>query len=59
MNAVVSMAKWINPRNQNPAYDQIANLWRAALAKVFVEKAPVQSTLDDLVVEVNEILGDQ
>lgn len=59
MEAVVSMSKWINPRNQHPSYDTIANLWRAALAKVFVEGAPVQSTLDELVVEVNEILEDQ
>jgi len=59
MEAVVSMSQWINPRNQHPAYDQIANLWRAALAKVFVEKAPVQATLDELAAEVNEILADQ
>ena len=59
MESVVSMASWINPRNQHPAYDQIANLWRHALAKVFNEKAPVQDTLDELVTEVNEILEDQ
>ena len=59
MADIVAMSSWINPRNQHPAYDQIANLWRHALAKVCNEKAPVQDTLDELVTEVNEILEDQ
>lgn len=59
MEAVMSMSSWINPRNQNPAYNTIANLWRDSLAKIFVEGAPVQETLDELAVEVTENLEDQ
>ncbi len=59
MEAVMSMSNWINPRNQHPVYDTIANLWRHALAKVFVEGAPVQETLDQLALEVTENLEDQ
>ncbi len=59
MEAVVSMAQWINPRDQHPAYDTIAKLWRDGLASILIEGAPVQDTLDELVEEVNEILEDE
>lgn len=59
MEAVMSMSGWINPRDQHPVYDTVANLWRHALAKVFVEGAPVQETLDQLALEVTENLEDQ
>ncbi len=56
MKNIVAMASWINPRNQNPAYDACANLWRHALAKIFNENAPIQETLDQLAVEITEQL---
>ena len=59
MNAVVEMAEWINPRNQLPAYDSAALLWRDALAKILVEGAPVQDTLDIAAEEITELLQDQ
>ena len=59
MADIVSMSSWINPRNQNPAYDACANLWRHALAQIFNEGAPIQETLDALAVEIQETLDDQ
>lgn len=59
MQSVVSMASWINPRNQAPAYDTAANLWRDALAKILVEGAPVRQTLDMVAGEITELLEDQ
>lgn len=59
MKNVMEMTQWINPRNQNPAYDTVANLWRNQLAQIFVEGAPVQDILDDLAAEVTEELEDQ
>lgn len=59
MNAVIEMASWINPRNQNPAYDACGNLWRAALASIYNDGAPVQETLDQLAVEIQELLDAQ
>jgi len=59
MESVVTMSSWINPRNQVPVYDTCANLWRDALAKILVEGAPVQATLDTLAEEVTELLEDQ
>ena len=59
MENIMSMSSWINPRNQHPAYDTVANLWRNALSLVFVEGAPVESTLNDLAVEITETLEDQ
>ncbi|MBR5287715.1 MAG: extracellular solute-binding protein [Clostridia bacterium] len=59
MADVVAMAGWINPRNQNPAYDACANLWRTALNEIFNNGAPIQETLDQLAVEIQENLNDQ
>ena len=59
MEAVVSMASWINPRNQAPLYNTVANLWRDSLAKILVEGAPVQATLDDVAQDITELLEDQ
>ena len=58
MKNVVSMGKWINPRNQHPAYDTAANEWRHALARIFNEGAPVKATLDTLAKKIEEILED-
>jgi ABC-type glycerol-3-phosphate transport system substrate-binding protein len=58
MSNVVSMSSWINPRNQHPAYDTVANEWRHALARIFNEGAPVKATLDDLAKTITEILED-
>ncbi len=59
MKDIVAMAGWINPRNQNPAYDACATLWRHALATIFNEGAPIQDTLDQLAAEIQETLDDQ
>lgn len=59
MADIVAMAGWINPRNQNPAYDACGNLWRTALNEIFNNGAPVQETLDQLAVEIQENLDDQ
>ncbi len=58
MRNIVAMGSWINPRNQHPAYDTIANLWRHALARIFNEGAPVEETLNDLAQEIEEIIED-
>ncbi len=58
MKNIVSMGKWINPRNQHPAYDTAATEWRHTLAKIFNEGAPVKATLDTLAKKVNEIVED-
>lgn len=59
MADIVAMAGWINPRNQNPAYDACGNLWRTALNEIFNNGAPIQETLDQLAVEIQENLDDQ
>lgn len=59
MADIVAMAGWINPRNQNPAYDACANLWRTALYEIFNNNAPIQETLDQLAIEIQETLDDQ
>ena len=58
MNNVVSMSNWIMPRNSHPAYDTIANEWRHALYRIFNEDAPIQATLDELAMTIEEILED-
>jgi multiple sugar transport system substrate-binding protein len=58
MKNIVSMGKWINPRNQHPAYDTVATEWRHALAKIFNEGAPVKATLDALAKNIKETLDD-
>ena len=59
MADIVAMAGWINPRNQNPAYDACANLGRTAMYEIFNNNAPIQETLDQLAVEIQETLDDQ
>ena len=59
MGPIMEMSGWINPRNQHPAYNTIANLWRDALAKVFVEGAPAQDALNQVAMEIVETLEDQ
>ena len=59
MESIIAMSSWINPRNQNPAYDACATLWRHALAQIFNEGAPIQETLDQLAAEIQETLDDQ
>lgn len=58
MTNVISMSDWINPRNQHPAYKQIATEWRHALDRIFNGGAPVQATLDELAEVIVEILED-
>lgn len=58
MKEIVAMSSWINPRNQHPAYDTIANEWRHALARIFNEGAPVEETLHQLAREIEEIIED-
>jgi len=52
MDPIIKMASWINPRNQNPAYNNCGNLWREALGRIYNEDAPVKETLDQLAVEI-------
>jgi len=58
MKEIVAMSSWINPRNSHPAYPQIANAWRDALNLIFNEDAPIQATLDELAIQIEEILAD-
>lgn len=58
MADVISMSNWIMPRNQHPAYLNVATEWRHALDRIFNGGAPVQATLDDLAEIVEEILED-
>ncbi len=58
MAPIVDMAEWINPRNQHPAYHNVAGKWADALFSIFNEGAPVQDTLDALAEEITEILED-
>lgn len=58
MADVISMSNWIMPRNQHPAYMNVATEWRHALDRIFNGGAPVQATLDDLAEIVEEILED-
>ena len=59
MQSVVSMSSWINPRHQAPVYNTAANLWRDSLAKILVEGAPVEDTLNSVADEITELLEDQ
>ncbi len=59
MAEIIEMASWINPRNQNPAYDACGNSWRHALARIHTEGAPVETTMQELAVEIQENLDDQ
>jgi len=52
MDPIIKMASWINPRNQNPAYNNCGNLWREALGEIYNNGAPIQETLDQLAVEI-------
>ncbi|MBO2516235.1 MAG: ABC transporter substrate-binding protein [Clostridiales bacterium] len=56
MADIINNAAWINPRNQNPAYDTCATLWRHALATIYNEGADVTETLNALAVEIQETL---
>lgn len=56
MADIINNAAWINPRNQNPAYDTCANLWRHALATIYNEGADVTETLNALAIEIQETL---
>lgn len=58
MRDIVAMGGWINPRNQHPAYNTIANQWRDTLELIFNQDAPVQETLDKLAKEIADILDD-
>ena len=49
----------INPRNQNPIYATIATMWAEGFAKICVDGADVQSTLDEYAELINETLQDQ
>lgn len=59
MKAVMDNIDLINPRNNEPIYNTVAELWRHALAKVFIEGAPIEGTLNELADEVVETLEDQ
>lgn len=59
MEAVMDNVSLINPRNSEPVYNTVAELWRHALAEIFIEGAPIQARLDQLAEEVMEILEDQ
>ncbi len=52
MDPIIKMASWINPRNQNPAYNNCGNLWREALGEIYNNGAPIQETLDQLATEI-------
>ena len=52
MDPIIKMASWINPRNQNPAYNNCGNLWREALGEIYNNGAPIQETLDQLAIEI-------
>lgn len=58
MADVIAMSNWIMPRNQHPAYMNVATEWRHALDRIFNGGAPVQATLDELAEIVEEILED-
>lgn len=59
MADIVAMGSWINPRNQNPAYDACGTAWRHALARIHNEGAPVEETMQELAIEIQETLDDQ
>jgi len=59
MADIVAMGSWINPRNQNPAYDACGTAWRHALARIHNEGAPVEETMNELAIEIQETLDDQ
>lgn len=59
MKVIMDNISLINPRNSEPVYDTVAELWRHTLAKIFIENAPIQATLDELAAEVVEVLEDQ
>ena len=59
MADIVAMGSWINPRNQNPAYDACGTAWRHALARIHNEGAPVEDTMNELAIEIQETLDDQ
>ncbi len=59
MEAIMDNISLINPRNSEPVYNTVANLWRDSLGKIFIEGAPIQATLDELAQEVTELLEDQ
>ncbi len=59
MKNVMEMSQWINPRNSNPVYDTVANIWRNGLSLIFVEGASVPEILDQIAQEVTEELEDQ
>lgn len=48
----------IKPSKSDPRYAAVSNIWRDELAKIFVENAPLQETLDQAAVLITEQLED-
>ncbi len=57
-DVVFNNLDYIKPCNTNPMYASVSGAWRDALAKVFQEGAPVQSTLDECAKLITEMLED-
>ena len=49
---------YINPRIQNPAWNQLASIWRNYLSEFYNEKIDIDANIPDMVEEMNEVLGD-
>lgn len=49
---------YINPRIQHPAWNEFATIWKNYLAEIYIEKTNVDSSIKDMVVEMNEVLED-
>ena len=49
----------INPRIQNKAWSQLAEIWKSYMSKTITEKLDVQEQMGYMAEEINEILADQ
>ncbi len=49
---------YINPRIQHPAWNEFATIWKNYLAEIYIEKTDVESSIEDMVMEMNEVLED-
>lgn len=56
--AIFDNLDYINPRIQNPQWNQLASIWRNYLSEFYVEKTSISDNIADMVEEMDEVLGD-
>lgn len=48
----------INPRIQHPGWSQLATIWKNYMAEIMIEDVDIPTMIEDMVDEIDEVLGD-